>query len=56
MAKIVKLNGGTFLQRGWRDDKANNDWQTILNDNRRERRELNAILLQLKVDRLAKSL
>ena len=56
MAKIVKMNGGTFLQRSWQDDPKNYDWVTVLNDNRRERRELNKLLLEMKVAEMAKSL
>lgn len=56
MARIVKLNGRTFIPADWRDLPENKDWQTIMLDNRRERRGLNAILLSLKAEQLAKSL
>ncbi len=54
MAKVLKVDGRTFVQPDWKTyDK---EYVTVLNDNRRERRELNMLLLQMKVDELAKTL
>ena len=53
MARIIKVDGRTFIPPDWRELPENKGWHTVMSDNRRERADVLPIMLQARADQIA---
>lgn len=53
MARIIKVDGRTFIPTDWRELPENKGWYTTMLDNRRERADVLPIMLQAKANKIA---